>query len=506
MEQTQARRPIGISVLCGLLALAAIALLVRTILLHKSGMAGLGRMLAVLAFVLIAIGLWKLKNGARQLLFFLLVCDALSNVVALFLYALRQAHYRLAVELIIEVIVAGLLLWYLQSAEVQRAFNGASAWPKTVQALVLTIFTVLLAFPFFWMAIASFKQNIDLYDTENNPFIFNLPPTLDHLRFLFAQADSGLVVLLLEFCVAALLIWSVWKLQPRRPVLLLLFVITLSGSFFALRHAGYRPDLFTVLHLCVAVLFLFYLWTLHASVRAFLMAALAVDLVVNTVELFSYALNRSGFVRWLGNTTLVGVIVVGITLLLALPAAYALARLTGRWGERLGIGIFLTYLVPPTLLFIPLSRVVALLGLQDSIWSLVVVYPSVTVPFSIWLLMGFFKSIPRELEDAAMVDGLTRFGAFVKMVIPISLSGILTVVIFTFTLVTQEFVYALTFISPDSQQMVGVGVPIFLVRGDVYYWGALMAACLIASIPIAFLYNLFLDRFIAGFTVGAVKG
>jgi multiple sugar transport system permease protein len=266
---------------------------------------------------------------------------------------------------------------------------------------VLGIFTVLLAFPFYWMVIATFKQNIDLYNTENNPFTFTLKPTLDHLRLLF---------------------------------------------------------------------------------------------------------NDTGYVRWLGNTALVGLIVVVITLLLSIPAAYALARLTGRWGERLGIGIFLTYLVPPTLLFIPLSRVVATLGLQDTIWSLVLVYPSITVPFSIWLLMGFFKSIPRELEDAAMVDGLTRFGAFVKMVVPISVSGILTVVIFTFTLVTQEFVYALTFISPESQQMVGVGVPIFLVRGDVYFWGSLMAACLIASVPIAFLYNLFLDRFIAGFTVGAVKG
>jgi multiple sugar transport system permease protein len=143
--------------------------------------------------------------------------------------------------------------------------------------------------------------------------------------------------------------------------------------------------------------------------------------------------------------------------------------------------------------------------LQDTIWSVVVVYPSFTVPFSVWLLIGFFKSIPRELEDAAMVDGLSRLGAFIKLVVPISLSGILTVVIFTFTLVTQEFVYALTFISPESQQMLGVGVPTFLVRGDVYYWGSLMAACLIASIPIAILYNLFLDRFIAGFTVGAVK-
>jgi multiple sugar transport system permease protein len=153
-----------------------------------------------------------------------------------------------------------------------------------------------------------------------------------------------------------------------------------------------------------------------------------------------------------------------------------------------------------------LSRVVAILGLQDTIWSLVLVYPSITIPFSIWLLMGFFKSIPRELEDAAMVDGLTRFGAFVKLVVPISISGILTVVIFSFTLVTQEFVYAVTFISPKSNQMVGVGVPNFLVLGDVYYWGGLMAACLIASLPVAFLYNLFLDRFIAGFTVGAVKG
>jgi hypothetical protein len=156
--------------------------------------------------------------------------------------------------------------------------------------------------------------------------------------------------------------------------------------------------------------------------------------------------------------------------------------------------------VPPTLLFLPLSRLVAILGLQDSLWSLVLVYPSFTIPVSTWLLMGFFKSIPKELEDAAMVDGLTLFGAFLKLVIPISVSGILTVTIFSFTLVTQEFVYALTFISSESRPMVGVGMPIFLVRGDVYYWGSLMAACLITSLPIALLYNLFLDRFIAAFT------
>jgi len=265
---------------------------------------------------------------------------------------------------------------------------------------VVSAFSLLLAFPFYWMGITTFKQTGDLYNLKNNPFLFNDPPTLDHLRLLFGQ-------------------------------------------------------------------------TL--------------------------------FVRWFLNTTLAGLAVVAITLLLAVPAAYALARLTGRWGERVGIGIFLTYLVPPTLLFIPLSRLVAGLGLQDSLWSIIVVYPSFTVPFSVWLLMGFFKSIPKELEDAARVDGLTHFQAFLELVVPISVSGILTVVIFTFTLVTQEFVYALTFISTAEHQTVGVGVPIYLVRGDVYYWGSLMAACLIASLPTAVVYNLFLDRFIAGFTVGAVK-
>ena len=394
-------RPPGVTAISILLAASALALLVTTLVHHVGGLAGFGRLVAVVTFVLIAIGLWIVHNSARVFLFFLLVSDVLGCVTALFLYALRQSQYRLVGFLVLQVLVAIALLWYLQSPGVKKAFGGLNPWPTTVKMLVLTIFTVLLAFPFYWMVIATFKRNVDLYGMENNPFIFNLPPTLENLRLLF---------------------------------------------------------------------------------------------------------HETGFVRWLGNTALVGVLVVTITLVLSLPAAYALARLTGRWGERIGIGIFLTYLVPPTLLFIPLSRVIAILGLQDTIWSLVLVYPSVTIPFSIWLLMGFFKSIPRELEDAAMVDGLTRFGAFVKLVVPISLSGILTVVIFTFTLVTQEFVYALTFISPESNQMVGVGIPIFLVRGDVYFWGSLMAACLIASLPVAFLYNLFLDRFIAGFTVGAVKG
>jgi len=225
-----------------------------------------------------------------------------------------------------------------------------------------------------------------------------------------------------------------------------------------------------------------------------------------TMENLSVLINDTLFVRWVGNTLFVGVVVVFITLLLAVPAGYALARLTGTVGEQLGVGIFLTYLVPPTILFIPLSRVVSSLGLQDSLWALVLVYPSFTVPFCTWLMMGFFKVIPKDIEEAAMIDGLSRFGAFVRVILPMSVAGVLTVVIFAFTLVLQEFVYGLTFITSARNFTISVGVPTFLVRGDVYFWGSLMAACFIASVPIAFLYNLFVDRFISGFTVGAVKG
>jgi multiple sugar transport system permease protein len=212
------------------------------------------------------------------------------------------------------------------------------------------------------------------------------------------------------------------------------------------------------------------------------------------------------FVHWVLNTLFVGVVVVLITLVLAVPAGYSLARLTGAAGEKLGIGIFLTYLVPPTILFIPLSRVVGMLGLQDSLWALVLVYPSFTVPFCTWLLMGFFKVIPKDVEEAAMIDGHSRFGAFLRVILPMSVAGLLTTVIFSFTLVMQEFVYGLTFITTSKNLTLSVGVPTFLVRGDVYFWGSLMGACFLASVPIAFLYNLFVDRFIAGFTVGAVKG
>ncbi len=224
-----------------------------------------------------------------------------------------------------------------------------------------------------------------------------------------------------------------------------------------------------------------------------------------TLEHIHRLFTETEYSQWLLNTAFVGVLVVIITLVLAVPAGYALARMTSAWGERLGIGIFLTYLVPPTLLFIPLSRVVVSLHLDDSLWSLVLVYPSFTVPFSTWLMMGFFKAIPKDVEEAAMIDGCSRLGAFIRVVVPISLAGVLTVAIFSFTLVVQEFVYAVTFISSVKNLTVSVGVPTFLVHGDVYFWGSLMAGCFIASVPVAILYNFFVDRFIAGFTMGAVK-
>jgi multiple sugar transport system permease protein len=257
------------------------------------------------------------------------------------------------------------------------------------------------AAPFLIMIINTFKQDRDLYRPQNNPFIYNFPPTLDNLRLLFEQTN---------------------------------------------------------------------------------------------------------YLTFARNSLIIGVLVVLITLVIAIPAAYSLARLTGRWGERAGILIFLVYLVPPTLLFIPLFRVVVALGLNDSIWSLVLVYPTISIPFSTWLLMGFFKSIPRDLEEAAMVDGYSRMMAFFRVVMPLSWSGVIAVIVFTFTLTLHEFVYALTFISSSAQRTLSVGVPIELVRGDVFFWQSLLAAAVIVAIPVGIVYNMFLDRLVAGFTMGAVKG
>jgi len=266
-------------------------------------------------------------------------------------------------------------------------------------------FMAFAGFPFYWMLITAFKQNRDLYvgasDVTHVPWIFNDPPTLDHVRLLLEQ---------------------------------------------------------------------------------------------------------TAFPHWVLNTLVVVLAVALITIVVAVPAGYSLARLAGRWGEGLGMGIFFTYLIPPTLLFIPFSRLVALLHLDNSLGALILIYPTMTIPFCTWLVMGFLRSVPWDIEEQAMIDGYSRLEVIVRVAPRLIMPGILTVVVFTFTLVMQEFVYALTFISSVEKMTVSLGVPIALVRGDVYHWGSLMAAALFTSIPLAIVYNLFIDRFIQGFTMGAVKG
>ena len=224
-----------------------------------------------------------------------------------------------------------------------------------------------------------------------------------------------------------------------------------------------------------------------------------------TTQHVTFLFEETNYPKWLVNTLIVGTAVVVITLALAMPAGYALARIAGSWGQGAGVGIFLVYLIPPTLLFLPLSRLVTQLGLKDSLWSLILVYPSFTVPFATWLLMGFFKTIPQELEEAALMDGASRLRALYLVILPISLPGILTVVIFAFSLCVNEFIYAFTFVSSSEQRTVSAGIPNDLIRGDVFFWQSLMAATLIPAIPLALLYNAFLDRFIKGFTGGAFR-
>lgn len=288
-----------------------------------------------------------------------------------------------------------------QAAALRRRYTRRHVAARIGVYVAAITVAVLCAGPFLWSAITAFKQNRDLYNADNNPFLFNRPATPDHLTYLFTDTQ-----------------------------------------------------------------FLTFAW----------------------------------------NTLWVGVLVVLITLVFSLPAAYALARLDRPWSGPLGIAIFLVYLIPPSLLFLSLSRAVVRLGLQDTSWSLVLVYPTITIPVSVWLLMGFLRSVPRDIEEQAMVDGYSRLGAFVRAVVPLVFPGIVAVVVFAFTLTASEFIYALAFVSPPTEMTVSTGVPTQLIRGDVFFWQSLQAATILVAVPIAFVFNLFLDRFIAGFTAGAVKG
>jgi multiple sugar transport system permease protein len=220
---------------------------------------------------------------------------------------------------------------------------------------------------------------------------------------------------------------------------------------------------------------------------------------------WTYLFEHTLFARWAWNTLWIATASTVISLFAGVLAGYALSRLRFPGSTTFGISIFVTYLVPPTLLFIPLSSVVAELRLLDSPWALILTYPTFLVPFSAWLLMGYFKTIPRELEECARIDGATRLQAMTRIILPLGTPGILSAGIFSFTLSWNEFLYALVFISSPQQKTLPVGVVSELIKGDVFFWGSLMAGALFGSIPVAFVYSFFVENYVSGMT-GAVKG
>ena len=219
-----------------------------------------------------------------------------------------------------------------------------------------------------------------------------------------------------------------------------------------------------------------------------------------TLEHFERLFTQTYFGLQLRNTLLLAICVMTITMVAAVPAGYALARLRLPGAENLGIAIFATYLVPSIILFIPLARVVGTLGLLDSWWALVVVYPGFTIPFCTWTMMGYFKTVPAEIEEAAWVDGCSRIGGIWRVVLPVSRPGLAITAIFAFSLSMQEYLYAVVYVAPRTEKVVTVGLATALIRGDIFYWGSLMAGGLLVGLPVALLYSFVLDRFIQGLT------
>jgi multiple sugar transport system permease protein len=221
---------------------------------------------------------------------------------------------------------------------------------------------------------------------------------------------------------------------------------------------------------------------------------------------YRFLLERTDFLTWMRNSLVISVVATVASLAISIPAGYSLARLRFAGVGSFGTAVFITYLVPPTLLFLPLSRVVVWLGLADTIWALVLTYPTFLVPFSTWLLMGYFRTVPREMEECALVDGASRMQTLVRIALPVAVPGIVCAALFGFTLTWNEFIYALTFVSQTANKTVVVGVTADLIRGDIYYWGSLMAGAILASVPIVACYVFFLDYYVSGLTAGSVKG
>ena len=223
-----------------------------------------------------------------------------------------------------------------------------------------------------------------------------------------------------------------------------------------------------------------------------------------TLAHFHKLLFDTAYPEWLWNTIVVSVVSTVASLAASVLAAYAIERLRFSGAKQVGLSIFLAYLVPPSILFIPLAAIVFQLGLFDTRWALILTYPTFLIPFCTWLLMGYFRSIPFELEECALIDGATRWQILTKIVLPLAVPGLISAGIFAFTLSWNEFIYALTFISSSENKTVPVGVVTELVEGDVYHWGPLMAGALLGSLPVAFVYSFFVEYYVSGLT-GSVK-
>ena len=259
----------------------------------------------------------------------------------------------------------------------------------------------------------------------------------------------------------------------------------------------------------VVTLFPFY-WMLLASLKAnselYNLRSFPFWVSTPTLDHYAYLFQRTLYARWLMNTLIVSIASTAISLTFGILAGYALARLRFRGAGILGVAVFISYLVPQTLLFIPMFDVVKTLNIADTYWALILTYPTFLIPFCTWLLMGYFKSIPKELEESALIDGSSRIGAMVRIVLPLAMPGILSAGIFAFTLSWNEFIYALVFITTTPMKTLPVGVVNELIRGDVFFWGSLMAGALLGSVPVALIYSFFVEHYVAGLTAGAVKG
>jgi multiple sugar transport system permease protein len=225
-----------------------------------------------------------------------------------------------------------------------------------------------------------------------------------------------------------------------------------------------------------------------------------------TLENYLYLFQNTEFPEWVKNTIIISVVSTALSLTCSVFIGYALARLRFPGSNFLGVGIFLAYLVPPTLLFLPLAQVIAELGLYNTYWALILTYPTQLIPFASWLLMGYFRTIPKEIEESAMADGCTRLETLFRIILPLSAPGLLSAGIFCFTLCWNEFLYALIFMSSGAMKTIPVGTVSDLIKADTLFWGSLMASAVLGSFPIAILYSFFVKYYVQGLTAGAVKG